>query len=133
MSKQMNLFGDVDSGTSVVILKELLGKTLQEVIVDRKDESVLFVVSDKEKYKMYHDQDCCEKVVIESIVGDVNDLIGSPLVMAESVTEDGQRWVGYSSTWTFYKFATVKGYVTVKWFGVSDGYDSEDVSLERVL
>ena len=51
----------------------LLGKTL-ESIYNKEARILLFTTSDGEQYQLYHKQDCCEEVIIESIVGDLSDL-----------------------------------------------------------
>lgn len=86
--------------------------------------------SDGSSIRFYHEQDCCEHVAIDQIDGDIYDLVGSPILMAEEVTQEApsDNDYGDTGTWTFYKFATAKGYVTVRWLGSSNGYYSESVS-----
>jgi hypothetical protein len=114
-------------------INELIGKTLTKVD-DSSEYELKFYTDDNKIYRMYHEQDCCESVYIEDICGDLNDLLGTPIVMAEEVVEDGEakdKW-DESWTWTFYKFATAKGYVTIRWYGTSNGYYSEGVDFEEV-
>lgn len=117
-------------------VSELLGKTLASIEGARKDfDLIRFTTDDGAVYEMYHEQSCCENVRIGDVIGDVDDLIGSPLAMAEEVSnidDPGPLWKGTESyTWTFYKFATVKGYVTIRWYGSSNGYYSERVDFKQ--
>lgn len=113
---------------------ELIGKIVE--CIDKEDDSLIFHCSDGTKYKMYHSQDCCESVYIEDICGELDDLIGLPMLMAEEFSNHdnpkGHPEWEESFTWTFYKFATVKGYVTIRWYGESNGYYSESVDFEQL-
>lgn len=118
--------------------EDLVGQNIQELNGLRKGsrEVVLRMVGGK-AFRMTHQQDCCESVAVEDVIGDPADLVGTPLTMAEVVSnqEDPEGYVddhyreGY--TWTFYKLATVKGYVTIRWLGESNGYYSEGVDFEE--
>lgn len=111
-------------------IETLLGEVLSDITLVG-DEQLIFTLDNGDQYRMYHRQDCCEDVHIEDITGELTDLIGSPLLMAEEVSNSGESEWG-SETWTYYKFATVNGYVTIRWHGSSNGYYSESVDFERV-
>jgi len=114
--------------------KDLEGKTL--AYIGKTYNQLIFVTDKNQVYRAFHKQSCCENVEIEDICGDLNDLIGSPILLAEEVTnsEDnfGKIITDRSFTWTFYKLATKKGYVTIRWLGTSTGYYSEKVDFERI-
>ena len=112
----------------------LLGKTILKIRKpEPADDELTFIFTDGTMVKFCHQQDCCERVYIEDVCGDLGDLVGVPLILAEEVVshdppEGSPRdYHPDSETWTFYKFSTIKGSVTIRWFGESNGYYSESV------
>jgi hypothetical protein len=105
------------------------GKTLTD-ITGIKDDDVRFHCDDGTVYRMRHHQSCCESVGIEQVDGEISDLIGPPLSIAEVVFKERDSEYG-SEGWTFYRFATVKGYVTIRWSGSSNGYYSIRVDFDQ--
>ena len=112
-------------------MAQMLGKTFVQVTGSVGGYEMLFETADGERFMFAHQQDCCESVDINDIVGDLQDLCGTPLLVAEEVSgatePDAEHYESY--TYTFYKFATRKGYVDVRWLGESNGYYSEGVDL----
>lgn len=124
------------------MIKELMGVMLESVAVNEDQDEIIFTAVDGRVWMMNHYQDCCESVSIDDIIGDLADLVGSEILMAEEVSHSDsdmfglplveEHWGNDSCTWTFYKLATVKGYVTIRWYGSSNGYYSESVNFGEV-
>ena len=124
--------------TPVQCFEDLQGRVL--IKVNRiGDEEIHFHFTEDHYVRMYHEQDCCESVSIEDVVGDLDDLVGTPLLLVEeSVNDDLEEQESTdeysydSETWTYYRFRTIKGSVDIRWYGVSNGYYSESVNIEIV-
>lgn len=119
--------------TKITEFSDLLGKICTSVTKSDDDGEICFTLDDGRKFKLHHYQACCESVYIESIVGDLMDLVGSPLTMVEESVSCGRNEDYDSITWTFYKLATIKGYVDVRWCGISNGYYSESVDFSEIV
>ena len=115
-------------------VSELVGETVTAIEVTA--DEIKMALADGRVAIFWHSQDCCESVYIEDINGSWDDLIDTPLLVAEervshevpdNFPED--EYYGDSSTWTFYTFRTIKGSVDVRWYGTSNGYYSESVDF----
>lgn len=109
-----------------VKFEDLLGLTFTEII--RTNDEIIFKVNDSMYYSQHHEYECCEDVHIDDIVGDLENLVGSKILRA---TEDFNKGLTEDSTWSFYNIATIKGHVTIKWYGSSNGYYSETATLTK--
>ena len=98
---------------------------------------VIFTTSEGRRFEMSHSQDCCERVSIEDVCGDFNDLLNSPILLAEKETSDedpvdvNKEYHDDLYCWTFYKLSTFKGDVTIRWYGESNGYYSVGVDFRE--
>ncbi len=130
-----NIDGDVYERCGI---DALLGKTIVAINGGEKDyEWAHFVCSDGTEYLMFHEQDCCESVTIEDVCGDPKRLLYSPITLAEDISNEADQFERLSEwddshTWTWYKLATVNEYVTIRWYGTSNGYYCESVDFARI-
>lgn len=129
--------------TDVTTFSNMVGVTMKEIEGKLGDEQMVFVAEDGRRFVFWYEPDCCASCSVEDICGDLSDLVGSPIVEAEEVSNyapetgkspwevDPKEYTPESFTWTFYKFGTAKGSVTVRWLGTSNGYYSESVSYRE--
>ena len=120
---------------------DLIGKTFTSFDINSDNDVIEIVCESGERFRLYHHQDCCETVLINDIVGDVADLIGTPILAAEAAESDKRpdgvplrdgSYEDESNTWTFYKLRTIKGSVDIRWHGSSNGYYSESVTFAKI-
>ena len=140
-----------------VEFSDLLGKTIVAIYANVGNDIVYFVTETMVSYCMYHRQSCCERVSLEDIIGDFEDILDQPILLAECVSSndykelpdmaeskrDSDAMISKTKKvinedcipcyqWTFYKLATNKGFVTMRWFGGSNGCYAMDASLYRM-
>ena len=116
-----------------VEISEFVGKTVVKIEGAVQDSELKFYMDDGYVYTMYHCQDCCESVYLEDISGDINDLIGKKIRIAESVSHENP-YASESGTWTFYKLFTDNwrdDTIVIRWNGESNGYYSESVDIRK--
>ena len=118
-----------------VKFEDMIGITFNKVYVDQNEEMIIFE-NEETKFALFHSQDCCEAVDLEEIVGDLPDLIGTPILEAREDTNSSNppkesKYEPDSYTWSFYNFRTIKGSVTIRFYGESNGYYGETADLHK--
>jgi len=122
------------------VLEDFIGKTF--VHIEQVEEKEIYFIErlGGAAIRMYHSGECCEDVHIDDVCGDFDDLVGVPILYArEMVSEvdpdDPDSKCSYSNdhyTWTFYTFSTIKGCVSIRWEGSSNGCYSESVDFDKI-
>ena len=129
--------------TTPVDFSAMKGLTIESVLIAPDKRCIIFKSLEDGSFKL-HDQEeehspGSADVYVEDICGDIEDIIGTPLLLVEEVSYENEHPPGCPSiedecwTWTFYKIATNKGVVTIRWYGQSSKYYSQEVTLGRML
>lgn len=118
---------------------DLKGKTILCIEISENKDCMKFSCDDGFTYRLMYHSDCCAECCIEDICGDLGDLIGHPLLVAEKVISSNENPENvpipeYQDhfTWVFYKMDTIKGGVTIRWYGESNGYYSEEATFGKL-
>jgi hypothetical protein len=113
-----------------VDFSELKGKVIKKIVYEKKYCSAIEFHTDDKIYTLTHEQDCCEQVYVEDICGSLENLIGSPILLAEKVEgEIKEKSEDERILWTFYKLATIHESVTIRWYANLETYYSVDVDF----
>lgn len=112
------------------ILSQCIGRTPNAVWSNEDGKEFYVRFTDGFILRLYHQRDCCEDVSIEEAIGDPNDLIGTPLLVAEEREENDENPSDGSGTWTFYTFRSNKGSLDIRFYGSSNGYYSESITCD---
>jgi hypothetical protein len=91
--------------------ESLIGDTITKIDGLAAGNTIIEIETDKGSFRMFHEQDCCERVEVDSVVGDASELVGEKVLAAsvKSSPEDGLEH------WTFYDISTRKGTVVIRW------------------
>ena len=114
--------------------KEMRGKKIISIEgMQEGSEEVRITFEDNSFLIFYHEFDCCESVEVCQVDSDPSKFVGSKfteLKIKQSYENEEDTTPRESCTWTFYTLVTTKGYLDFRWLGESNGYYSEEVSID---
>jgi hypothetical protein len=111
-------------------LERIIGATIQEVTGCERESKCVTFLTDRGTLRLLHRQNCCERVYLEDANGDISDLIGGVVSVAEERSnQEGERGE-YRTKYTFYTIRTTKGDLDLRWIGKDNGYYGVSVDAE---
>lgn len=129
---------EIIKGDEANFVSELYDNTLSKI---EKIGDDIFIFHDQWGliYRMYYEEDPKYEVVMESITGDINTLIGAPieLVILEQSIPQKSKKISLGREWNKrkqirYIISTVKGGVDIRWSVGYDGNYHGEVLFEEI-
>ncbi len=111
-------------------ISELQGLRLEAF--HKVDNDLILITASGRKFRMCHNQDCCERVVVEDIQGDIQRAVGELIIDAtENTNSENVKEGDESATWTYYTIRTQSETIVIRWYGSSNGYYYETADFEE--
>lgn len=119
----------IDKDAEILLFEGLQFEEIKLRRNEHNDIDVVSFVTNHPRYDivMQHIQDCCENVYLDDISGDLDDIVGCPIMDFSERT--GKLQTGDELRYMFYHISTIKGTVVLLWRGTSNGYYSMDVDV----
>lgn len=95
---------------------------------EQRGDAIIIETSEGRTFHFDHQQDCCESVYIENVIGDLSSLSGAVVQHVRMDYVDLPDTYGVSTRTTLV-LATDKGTVVGIWHGSSNGYYGTGVSF----
>lgn len=114
----------------------MIGEVLKSIDIFGNDE-VIFTTESGKRYKMYHYQNCCERVkLIDDYEEVLKSMVGKKVERLDIEYYDGSEHPAHdvydSSTISEFTFRVNGATEIIKWFGNSNGYYCEKAELEEI-
>jgi len=111
----------------------MIGETIKYIDVDEYDHQIRVETESGRVFLIYHKQDCCESVRLVDINGNIKNLKGKVIEDFTHMSKQFSDELGHGSkTITLITFFVDDSTVTTRWIGESNGYYSEEISVEEI-
>ncbi len=112
---------------------ELKGQKITEVRTENSQDEILAIKTESGGCFICHFQECCEDVRLVRIIGDVSNLIGNTITLAEEDSPSDPSWYteGYDTSRRWTSFYVEAGGARVEFWilGESNGYYGTEVEV----
>ena len=118
-----------------IVFDEMAGKVITKVIGKNGDNCLTFETNNGEVFKFFHEKDG-NFAKIDNICGDLNNLVGKPLLSAKAVIFHNHSLINMQEknnpNWIFYRFSNLETRVDIRWYDKTKYNYSEEVSFYYV-
>lgn len=111
-------------------LNDLFGRKIESVEGCYKGSNFMKIKFTDGISVVFQPSNLCANVEIDDVNGDPQGMVGHLIKKVEVVSNkqfSAKDEYTKNYLWTFYKFATLDGYIDIRWYGTSNGWYSEEV------